>query len=175
MPNGQTHEARTPGAPPSERTGQTDAPDPTTPRWYTVAEAAAYLGVSQPTIFRWMKQGLLSFYKIGGATRFSQEGLDAVIEKTTGLKEAEAAAGRCARCGHTVLIEGRLQGTGLLYFRPTRTRFWTLKEAMVPTKAMVCPACGYLQIIVDTAKLTQLTVAPEPSKEVITTDDTQTQ
>ena len=68
--------------------------DPKTPeKWYTIKEAADYLGISQPTIFRWMKEGILSFYKIGGATRFSREGLDAVIDKTTGQKEAEKANG----------------------------------------------------------------------------------
>ena len=48
------------------------------PQWFTIAEAAEYLDVSEPTIYRWMKDGLLSFYKVGGATRFSQEGLDAL-------------------------------------------------------------------------------------------------
>ncbi len=67
-------------------------------RWFTIKEAADYLGISQPTLFRWMKEGTLSFYKVGGATRFSQEGLDAVIEKSTGEKEAQQAAGRCVAC-----------------------------------------------------------------------------
>jgi excisionase family DNA binding protein len=125
-------------------------------RWYSIAEAAAYLEVSEPTIFRWMKQGLISFYKVGGSTRFSQEGLDAVIEKTTGRKEAEAAAGRCAACGHGVLVDGRLQGTGVLYFHPVRTRFWTFEQSLVPTRARVCTACGHIQLHADTAKLSRL-------------------
>ncbi len=132
-------------------------------RWYSVREAAGYLGVSEPTIFRWMKDGLLSFFKIGGSTRFSQEGLDAVIEKTTGRKEAEAAAGRCAVCGHSVLIEGRLRGAGRLYFQPAKTRFWAFEESMVPTQARVCPACGYIQLSADTGKLTRL--RPQTSEE----------
>jgi ribosomal protein S27AE len=103
-----------------------------------------------------MKDGILSFYKVGGSTRFTKEGLDAVIEKTTGQKEAEAVAGRCAACGHGTLLEGRLQGTGLLYFRPRKTRFWVFRESMVPTKAKVCPACGYIQLHADTEKLSRL-------------------
>ena len=79
-------------------------------RWYTVQEAAEYLGVSQPTIFRWMKDGQLSFYKIGGSTRFVREGLDAVIEKTTGSKEAEGAAG-CLNRVHPVGLEA--DGVGI--------------------------------------------------------------
>ena len=128
--------------------------------WYTVQEAGEYLEVSQPTIFRWMKQGLLSFYKVGGSTRFSKEGLDAVVEKTTGIKEAEAAAGRCASCGHSVLVEGKLQGTGRMYFRPNKTKFWTFEEALVPTTCKVCTACGYIQIHADTAKLGRLRKEP---------------
>lgn len=127
--------------------------------WYSVKEAAAYLGVSEPTIFRWMKEGTLSFFKVGNSTRFSREGLDAVVQKTTGSAEAEAAAGRCAVCGHAVLIEGQVQGTGRLYFKPDKTKFWTFEESLVPTRSRVCAACGYIQIHADTAKLTRLTPA----------------
>jgi hypothetical protein len=107
-----------------------------------------------------MKEGTLSFYKVGGSTRFSQEGLDALIEKTTGLKEAEIATGRCAACGHSVLIAGRLRGAGRLYFRPEKPRFWTLAEPMVPTDARVCAACGYIQLHADTDKLKKLKPKP---------------
>ena len=132
-------------------------------QWFSVRDAAGYLGVSQPTIFRWMKEGTLSFYKVGGSTRFSQEGLDALIEKTTGLKEAEIAAARCAACGHSVLVAGRLRGAGRLYFRPDKPKFWTLAEPMVPTDARVCAACGYIQLHADTKKLKKL--KPKPIEE----------
>ena len=135
------------------------------PSWFTVTEAADYLDVSEPTIYRWMKDGLLSFYKIGGATRFSQEGLDAVIQKSTGRKEAEAAAGRCAACGHGVLLEGRLQGTGRLYFKPSKAGSWVLEESLVPTTAYVCPACGHVQLRADTAKLKRLWPEAEPGQQ----------
>jgi excisionase family DNA binding protein len=124
--------------------------------WYTVREAAEYLGVSEPTIFRWMKEGTLSYYKVGGATRFSQEGLDVLFEKNTGSKEAEQVAGRCAACGHTVLIDGQFRGAGRLYFRPDKSAFWVLAEAMTPTRARVCAACGYMHVYADTAKLKKL-------------------
>ncbi|HQE81474.1 MAG TPA: helix-turn-helix domain-containing protein [Candidatus Hydrogenedentes bacterium] len=126
------------------------------PEWFSIPEAAEYLGVSRPTLFRWMKKGLVSFYKIGGSTRFSKEGLDAVIEKTTGQKEAEAAAGRCAACGHSLLVEGRVQGTGRLYFKPDKTKFWTLAESMVPVRGKVCPACGFIQLFADVGTLRRL-------------------
>lgn len=138
-------------------------PEETADGWYSVRDAAAYLGVSEPTIFRWMKEGLLSFYKVGGSTRFSREGLDALVEKRTGRKEAEAAAGRCASCGHGELIDGQMQGTGRLYFKPARTRFWVFEESLVATRARVCAACGYIQIHADTAKLTRL--SPDEAKK----------
>jgi excisionase family DNA binding protein len=130
--------------------------------WFSIREAAEYLGVSQPTIFRWMKDGALSFYKVGGSTRFSKEGLDASVEKTVGRKEAEAAAARCASCGHGVLVSGRMQSTGLLYFKPDKTKFWTFEESLVSTRAHMCAACGYVQLHADTAKLGRL--APPEKK-----------
>lgn len=140
----------------ARRQDQLAAQDQPTSKWYTVQQAADYLGVSQPTIFRWMKQGSLSFYKVGGSTRFSQKGLDAVVEKTTGRKEAEGTTHRCASCGHGVLVDGRLQGTGYLYFRPAKSKFWVMSEALVPTTCKVCEACGHVQIHADTAKLRKL-------------------
>lgn len=131
--------------------------------WYTVEEAAAYLDVSRPTIFRWMKQGKLSYYKVGGSTRFTRESLEAVIEKVTGEKEAQAAAGRCTSCGHSTLIKGRVQTTGRLYFKPEKTKFWTFQQSMVPIKARVCPACGHIQLAADTGKLE--TLMPESEEE----------
>jgi excisionase family DNA binding protein len=124
--------------------------------WYSVKDAAEYLGVSEPTIFRWMKENVLSFYKVGGATRFTREGLNAVIEKSTGSAEAQAAQGRCAACGHGVLIEGQVQGSGRLYFHPSKAKFWVLTDSMIPTTAMACAACGHIQWHTDTAKLKRI-------------------
>jgi excisionase family DNA binding protein len=131
--------------------------------WFTVEEAADYLGVSEPTVFRWMKDGILSFYKVGGATRFRKEGLDAIFEKTTGRKEAEAVAGRCVACGNALLVDGRLQGIGRLYFRPDKSKFWSLEEPMVDIRVYACSACGFLQLRADTAKLDRLKPAEKGS------------
>jgi excisionase family DNA binding protein len=139
-------------------------PPSETQQLFTVQEAAEYLGISQPTIFRWMKEGILSFYKVGGKTRFSKEGMDAVVEKTTGLKEAENAQGRCAACGNSVLIEGHMQSTGMVYFKPDKTKFWTLLESMVPIRAMVCAACGNVQMHADVKKLEKLRPADAKKK-----------
>ena len=131
-------------------------------RWYSIPEAAAYLDVSEPTLFRWMKAGTLSFHKVGGSTRFTRQGLDAVVEKTTGEKEGRDAPLRCAVCGNAELVEGRLQGTGKLYFKPAQTKFWVLAESLVETKARVCPACGCVQLHADVEKLGRL--RPEGGK-----------
>ncbi len=133
-------------------------------KWYSVQEAADYVGVSQATIFRWMKEGTLSFYKMGGATRFSREGLEVLFEKTTGTKEADHIASRCAACGHSVLFDGQIRGAGKLYFRPAKSAFWVLAEAMVPTHARVCAACGYIHLHADTAKLKKLKAKPVDAK-----------
>ncbi len=117
-----------------------------------------------------MKDGTLSFYKVGGATRFSQEGLDAVIEKNTGAKEAERVAGRCAACGHNLLVEGNVRGAGKLYFKPGKSAFWVLHEAMVEAKARACIACGHIQFYVDADKLQKL----KPDQIRTDTDDNNT-
>ncbi|MCA9447696.1 MAG: helix-turn-helix domain-containing protein [Candidatus Omnitrophica bacterium] len=134
--------------------------------WYSISEAAQYLGISQPTLFRWMKDGMLSFYKVGRSTRFSREGLDSLVEKTTGQKEAEAATGKCLSCGHGLLVEGRLQGNSRLYFRPDKTKFWTLHEAMVPVQAKVCTACGHVQMQVEPDKVNRLRPNEDDSPEL---------
>ncbi len=159
----------------AEKTGKSDVSAEMPKHWYTVQEATEYLGVSQPTIFRWMRDGRLSFIKIGGATRFTQEMLDALIEKTTGSAEAEAAAGRCAACGHSILVEGNLQGAGRLYFRPERTRFWVFAEAMVPLRARVCTACGYVQVNADTTKLQRLLPKEPPAEEAAIPEEPRTE
>jgi excisionase family DNA binding protein len=149
---------------PSRRGPPVDGQHEREERWYTTSEAAEYLGVSQPTVFRWMKEGVLSFYRIGGSTRFTREGLDAVIQKTTGSREAEASIGRCASCGHGVLVPGRMQGTGRLYFKPDKSRFWVLTDSLVGLTATVCAACGFVQLRADTRKLGRL-VADQESEE----------
>ena len=124
--------------------------------WYSIPQAAEYLRISEPTIFRWMRDGTLSFYKVGKSTRFSKDVLDAAVEKTTSRKEAAAAQGRCASCGHTTLVPGRLQGAGKLYFKPAKSKFWVAAHSLVPTTARACAACGFMQLHADTEKLGRL-------------------
>ena len=125
-------------------------------RWFTAKEAADYLGLSEPTIFRWMRDGKLSYFKLGGSTRFRRENLDLVARKVTGRDESESRAARCAVCGHAFLLAGRVRSTGRIYFEPTRTKFFVLADSTVNLDARACPSCGHVEMFADIAKLDRL-------------------
>jgi excisionase family DNA binding protein len=127
-----------------------------TETWLTIKEAAEYLGVSEPTIFRWMREGALSFFKVGGATRFKRENLDMVARKVTGKEEARQKSMRCAVCGHGFLLPGDVRSTGKMYFMPKKTKFLVLSESAVNVAAHACPVCGHVQMVADTEKLAKL-------------------
>ena len=124
--------------------------------WLTISEAADYLKVSKPTIFRWMRTGRLSFYKFGKSTRFKREQLDLVAQKVTSEPEAAVAKRHCSVCGHTQFVGGRVQSTGKMYFKPDKTKFMVLVESLVETQAMACTACGHVELFANPEKLTQL-------------------
>ena len=104
-------------------------------KWLNMQEACEYLQVSEQTMFRWMRAGKVSFYKVGKATRFKAEDLDRVVEKVVSKGESEQAGRKCAVCGHARLVEGRAVSTGNLYFKPEKAKFWVWAECTVPTKA----------------------------------------
>jgi len=124
--------------------------------WLTIAEACEFLKVSEPTIFRWMKSGKLSYFKIGKATRFRKRDLDLVVEKVVGQPEGEILIARCAVCGHSRLIDGKMASTGNIYFKPAKTKFFVLAESNVQVRAKCCPVCGHIQMMADTKKLDKL-------------------
>ncbi len=124
--------------------------------WLNTREAAEYLGVSEPTIFRWMREGRVSFFKLGGSTRFKRENLDMVARKVTGKDEGEAKRTRCSACGHGYLLAGSVRSTGKLYFQPQRTKFFVLADSMISVSASACPACGHVQMFADTGKIAKL-------------------
>jgi excisionase family DNA binding protein len=128
----------------------------TAENWLNVKEAAQYTGVSEPTIFRWMREGKVSFFKLGGSTRFKRENLDMVARKVTAREEGEGKRSRCTACGHGYLVSGNVRSTGKLYFQPQRTKFFVLTDSMIGVSASACPACGHVQMFTDTAKLEKL-------------------
>ncbi|MBF0197264.1 MAG: helix-turn-helix domain-containing protein [Planctomycetes bacterium] len=124
--------------------------------WMTVKNACEYLQVSQMTVFRWMKSGKLSYYKLGGSVRFKKENLDMAADKVTGNSEGTKSAGQCGQCGHAELVPGKMQSTGRVSFKPDKTKFWVFSESSVNVEAKMCPACGHLHLFADTEKMEKL-------------------
>lgn len=123
---------------------------------FSIPEAAQFLKVSEPTLYRWMKEGTLSYFKVGRRTFFRRENLEALGIQHTSALEVERKKNLCTHCGHGHMVEGRMQGTGKIYFRPKAPKFLTLKEPIVEVEAMVCEACGFMKLIADTTRLRAL-------------------
>ncbi len=138
---------------------------PEGPRWYTIREAAAYLQVGEPTIYRWMRDGRITYRKVGDSTRFLKEDLDGVIQVFPSTREVKTVTTQCPYCGHDEVVAGRLQSTGLVYFRPGKTKFWTYRDSNVKTTGAMCTRCGGISWFGDTEKLAGLRVEEETSDE----------
>ncbi|SPE51100.1 conserved hypothetical protein [Verrucomicrobia bacterium] len=130
------------------------------PKWYSIREAAEYLEVGEPTLYRWMREGKITYRKVGDSTRFWREDLDSVMQVFHSEKNLEQAREVCQVCRHPELVEGRVRGAGLVYFAPKKTRFWTLKDSFVGTTARMCTRCGAISWFGDTGKLSKLRVQP---------------
>jgi excisionase family DNA binding protein len=133
-------------------------------KWYSIREAAEYLDVGEPTLYRWMRDGKITFRKVGDSTRFWQEDLDSVMQVTYSTKDLDKAREVCPVCRHHELVEGKVRGTGLVYFVPKKTKFWTLKDGFVETTGRMCTRCGAIAWYGDTAKLATLRI-PARAKE----------
>jgi excisionase family DNA binding protein len=133
-------------------------------KWFSVREAAEYLDVGEPTLFRWMREGKITYRKVGDSTRFWQEDLDSVMEVFHSDKDVDKAREVCPVCHHDDLIAGTVRSTGLNYFAPKKTKFWTLKDSSVATHARMCARCGAIVWFGDTAKLAALRVQARPKE-----------
>jgi excisionase family DNA binding protein len=131
-------------------------PQTVAPTWFSIREAAAYLKVGEPTIYRWMRDGRITFRKVGDSTRFLKEDLDGVVEVFPSQRDTARAAEFCPACHHTVLAEGDLRSTGVVQFQPARTRFWTLRGSSIPVRALMCAQCGTIVPKGDPARLAAL-------------------
>lgn len=125
-------------------------------KWYSIKEAAGYLSVGEPTIYRWMRDGRITFRKVGDSTRFLQEDLDSMVEVHPSERDVGRVTRFCPACHHDELVEGVVQGTGLNYFRPAKTGFWSFATANVKTTAWMCPRCGVITWIGDVSKLSRV-------------------
>ncbi len=128
----------------------------TRPQWFSIKEAAEYLDVGEPTVYRWIKEGKLTHRKVGDSTRFLKEDLDGVVEVFPSKREASKVKQICPLCHHDEFVEGRLQSTGLNYFQPDKTRFLTLLPSSIPTQARMCARCGVVVLFADTTRLAKL-------------------
>ena len=137
-------------------------------KWYSIREAAEYLDVGEPTLYRWMRDGKITFRKVGDSTRFWQEDLDSVMEVSYSTKDVDKARQVCPVCRHDELVEGKVRGAGLVYFVPKKTKFWTLKDSFVETTGRMCTRCGAIAWFGDTAKLAKLRI-PSPANETTQT------
>jgi excisionase family DNA binding protein len=126
------------------------------PKWFSIKDAAEYLEVGEQTIYRWMRDGRITFRKIGDSTRFLKEDLDEVIQVCHSAKDAEKVKLSCPHCHSEMLSKGVLQSTGAIYFRPDKAKFWTLRDANVKVAARMCPNCGVVTLFGDTGKLAKL-------------------
>ena len=127
-------------------------------QWFSIREAAEYLDVGEPTLYRWMREGKITYRKVGDSTRFWQEDLDSVMEVFHSEKDLDKAREVCPVCHHIELVEGKVRGTGLVYFVPKKTKFWTLKDSWVDTNARMCTRCGAVSWFGDVPKLEKLRV-----------------
>jgi ribosomal protein S27AE len=112
-----------------------------------------------------MREGSISFQKIGDSTRFLKEDLDGVVDKHVSYKEANAVEEQCQRCGHSELVDGRILSTGQVYFTPKKTKFFTFRTGSVGTSAKVCPRCGYVNLYADVEKLKKITIKKPKAEE----------
>jgi excisionase family DNA binding protein len=139
-------------------------------KWFSIRAAAEYLDVGEPTLYRWMREGKITFRKVGDSTRFWQEDLDAVMQVFRSPNDAAKAQAVCPFCRHDQLTEGKVRGTGLVYFVPQKTKFWTLRDSFVETTARMCPRCGAIAWFGDTKKLAKLLSKSTEQPEAEPTD-----
>ena len=59
----------------------------------------------------------------------------------------------CPYCKANGLVEGTLQSTGTLHFRPGGVRFLTFRTADIAVNSYMCPDCGGITIKGNTEKL----------------------
>ncbi|MFT4689950.1 MAG: helix-turn-helix domain-containing protein [Verrucomicrobiia bacterium] len=133
-----------------------DSEEKATKNWFTIKDAAAYLDIGEQTLYRWMRDGKVTFRKVGDSTRFMRTDLDALVEVHASDKDINEAKRRCPVCQSSEIFEGTVQSTGKLYFRPGKTKFWTWRQGNVNTEARACGVCGHLMWFADLAKLKAL-------------------
>ena len=132
-------------------------------KWYSIKEAAKYLSIGEPTLYRWMRDGKITFRKIGDSTRFIKEDLDAFVQVFPSKRDLEKVKEICPVCHCRELVAGVFRTTGLNYFRPEKSKFWSVKDSNIKTSAMMCMKCGAVTLFGDVEKLRSL--VPESDRD----------
>ena len=125
-------------------------------KWFSIQEAADYLDVGEPTLYRWMRDGKITFRKVGDSTRFWQEDLDSVMQVFHSERDSAQVREVCPLCKHNELVEGTARSTGVVHFMPRKTKFWTLKPSAVSVVGKMCSRCGFIAWFGDTQELLAL-------------------
>lgn len=126
------------------------------PSWFTIRAAAKYLEVGEPTIYRWMRDGRITFRKVGDSTRFLKEDLDSIVQVHPSAKEVHKVQTICPVCHHDEMVEGSVESTGKVHFRLSNVKFWTLKDINIKTNSRMCAKCGAISMFGDLTKLAAL-------------------
>ena len=59
----------------------------------------------------------------------------------------------CPNCNSRYVVEGTLQSTGAVHFRPAEAKFLTFRTADVAVRSAMCAECGQITLIGDRQKL----------------------
>lgn len=141
------------------------SPTEAKPRWYSIQEASAFLEITEPTLYRWMREKKITYRKVGDSTRFWREDLDAVMQVFQSQRNVEESKSICPICHSNEMVEGTYSSTGLNYFQPKKTKFWTLKASNIGSTACMCRRCGAITLFGDTKKLNQLLEKSDASEK----------
>lgn len=78
------------------------------------------------------------------------------------------ADSKCDRCGAEALVQGALQSTGTMHFRPFGVPFLTFRTADIAVRATMCKDCGNITFLGDVEKLRAImqTAAVESTTKV---------
>ncbi len=139
----------------------------TAPEWYSIKEAAKYLSIGEPTLYRWMRDNKITFRKIGDSTRFLKEDLDAVVQVFHSAKEVDKVKKVCPVCNHEGLVDGVFRTTGLNYFSPHEAKFWSLHDRNIKSQAVMCPHCGAITLFGDIKKLEKVISKREEAQKTL--------
>ncbi len=114
--------------------------------WLTISEACKYLQISEQTMFRWMRSGKITYYKVGKSTRFKESDLNKAVERVASRSTIPDDINTCKACGNDDLISGSLSALGELVFKPEDKKFSVWKDTSVGVTALCCSKCGTITL-----------------------------